>query len=315
VAISVFPIADTGGIEAYSVATTTANIQKSVTIDLDPGIYQVSVSPTSSIGIIQFFNGSTYIGQTTTVSGIINFNLATAANRIMVQSNNVADVVTISLAANLVVSNTISGTLDTVSTSGTYNQTGLLWVLALGGGGGGGGGKNGYQAPSAGGASGVMSMFYGDVNTSTSITIGTGGNGSAPNVGGLAGTTTSFGTYAVAKGGDGGGLPNGTAGGVAAGTNSGTVVVASVGGGATQNHPYRAVKDGTTGGGGNCSGGQGAVAGGGSGIGTGGTESGRNGTSATGFAAGGGGAGTNNGHNPGTGGNGSGGVVYVLRGF
>lgn len=312
-AISVFPIAETGGLQAYSVATTTANIQKSVTIDLDPGIYQVSVSPTSSIGIIQFFNGSTYIGQTTTVSGIINYNLATAANRIMVQSNAVDDVVTISLAANLVVSNTISGTLDTISTSGTYSQTGLLWVLALGGGGGGGGGKNGYQAASSGGSSGVMSMFYGNVNSSTSVTIGTGGNGSAPNTGGLAGTSTSFGTYAVAKGGDGGGLPNGTPGGVAAGTNTATVVVESVGARATQNHPYRAVKDGTTGGGGQpfpASGG-----GGGSGIGTGGGNSGNNGLNATGFAAGGGGAGTSNGHNPGNGGNGTGGVVYVLRGF
>lgn len=311
-AISVFPIADTGGVEAYSVATTTANIQKSVTIDLDPGVYEVSVSPTSSIGIIQFFNGSTYIGQTTTVSGIINFNLATPANRIMVQSNNVNDVVTIALAANLVVSNTISGTLDTISTSGTYNQTGLLWVLALGGGGGGGGGKNGYQANSAGGASGTMSMFYGDVNSSTSVTIGTGGNGSPPNTGGLAGTTTSFGTYAVAKGGDGGGGPT-FGGGAATGTNSGTVIVASVGAGGTQNHPYRVVKDGTTGGGGQPF--PSAVSGGGSGIGTGGGNSGNNGTNATGFAAGGGGAGTSNGHNPGTGGNGTGGVVYVLRGF
>jgi len=313
VAISVFPIAETGGIEAYSVATTTANIQKSVTIDLDPGIYEVTVSPVSSIGIIQFFNGSTYIGQTTTVSGIINFNLATPANRIMVQSNNVDDVVTISLAANLVVSNTISGTLDTITTSGTYSQTGLLWVLALGGGGGGSGGRSGWAAGSAGGGSGVMSMFYGDVTGNTTVTIGTKGNGSAANTGGLAGTSTSFGSYAVAKGGDGGGGPGGISGNAASGTNTATVVVASVGA-TTQNHPYRAVKDGTTGGGGNA-GPYGGSAGGGSGIGTGGGQSGNNGTNATGYAAGGGGAGTSNGHNPGTGGNGTDGVVYVLRGF
>lgn len=310
--ISVFPVASSSSVTAQAVSTTTANLQKAVVQTFNPGVYQISVSPATSTAVVQFVSGSTWIGQTTTASGTINYNLATTADKALIQSNNVNDVVTINLTATVPVSSSISGTLDTITTTGTYNQTGLLWVLAIGGGGGGGGGKSGYAASSGGGASGAMSMFYGDVPTSTSVTIGGAGNGSGPDVGGLAGGQTSFGSYAVAKGGNGGGLPNGTAGGTATGTNSGTIVVESSGG--ELPNLFRAVKNGTTGAGAAGKSGSGY----GSGIGTGGAGAnggGQTAGSGTGYGAGGGGGATDNGNNPGTGGNGTPGVVYVLRGF
>lgn len=306
------PTNTSSSVSAQAISTTTANLQKKVLGSFNSGVYQISVSPASSTAIVQFVNGSTWIGQTTTSSGSINFNLASSADRILVQSNNVGDVVTVNLIATVPVSSSISGTLDTITTTGTYNQTGLLWVLAFGGGGGGGGGKQNYAAPSGGGNSGDLAMFYGNVTTSTTVTIGANGTGGAANSGGTAGGLTSFGTYAIAKGGNGGGLPDGPSGGTASGTSAGTFTVASSGG--VQANPFRAVKDGTTGAG--ASGQSGA--GYGSGIGTGGsgaTGGGVNAGNATGYGAGGGGGATNNGSSPGAGGAGTQGVVYVLRGF
>lgn len=319
-AISVFPAASSSSVTAQAVSTTTANVQKTVIQTFNPGVYQISVSPSSSIAIVQFISGSTWIGQTTTSSGTINYNLATAADRIYVQSNNVGDVVTVNLTASVPVANSISGTLDTITSSGTYSQTGLLWVLAIGGGGGGGGARNGYGSGGGGGATGAMSMYFGNVSSSTSVTIGTGGAGGAIQGLGTAGGTTSFGTYAVAIGGEGGNWPGGPGGGVSvpSGTSSGTVVVPSSGGVLT--NIFRAIKDGTTGGGGNgaAGGGNGTpTAGVGSGIGTGGSSSvGAAGGNGTGYGSGGGGGSCNGSANsPQPGGNGAPGVVYVLRGF
>jgi hypothetical protein len=309
-AISVFPAASTSSVTAQAISTTTANLQKTVVQTFNAGVYQISVSPASSTAIVQFISGSTWIGQTTTSSGTINYNLASAADKIYVQSNNVGDVVTVNLVASVPVSASVSGTLDTITSSGTYTQTGLLWVLAIGG--GGGGGKQNYSASGAGGESGALAMYFGNVTGSTTVTIGAAGTGGSPNNGGGAGGLTSFGTYAVAKGGNGGALPDGPAGGTATGTNSGTVVVPSSGGVLT--NEFRAVKNGTTGAG---AGGK-AGAGYGSGIGTGGSganEGGQTAGSGTGYGAGGGGGSSNNGQSPGTGGAGSPGVIYVLRGF
>jgi hypothetical protein len=318
-ASTVFPAAESGSsVTAQAISTTTANVQKQVLQTFDPGVYEISVSPATSTAIVQFISGSTWIGQTTTASGIINYNLASAADRVYIQSNNVSDVVTVNLVASVPVSSAISGTLDTITTSGTYTQTGKLWVLAIGGGGGGASARNGYGAGGAGGLSGGLAMFYGDVATSTSVTIGAFGAGGIYQAVGSAGGLTSFGAYAVAKGGNGGGLPSGEPGGVAAGTSSGTVIVAPTSGELTNN--FRAIINGTTGGGGNgaAGGGNGTPSGGyGSGIGTGGNSAvGQAGGVGSGYGSGGGGGSANGSVNAYfNGGNGAPGVVYVLRGF
>jgi len=297
---------------AFAVTIATANVPQTVVKDISTGVYTISVSPTSSTATVQFVSGSTWIGQTITSSGSITYNLATAADKVYIQSSVASDVVTINLVASAPANSAISGTLDTITTSGTYTQTGLLWVLAIGG--GSSGNNEGYGYAYGGGA-GATAMFYGNVTSSTSVTIGAAGVGRTGDIGNPGGTT-SFGSYAIAGGGGG---ANGYQGGIA---TAGNVLITGATGatsygfrGATTLNYFRGIKDGTYGGGGagynNGTGNSGYV-GGGSGIGTGGSGgfNGANGGAATGYGSGGGGA-----ISPGTGGNGSPGVVYVLRGF
>jgi hypothetical protein len=317
-AINVFPAPSTSSVTAQAVSITTANVPKQIVQTFAAGVYQISVSPSSSTAIVQFTSGSTWIGQTTTSSGTINYNLATAADTIYVQSNNAGDVVTVNLTASVPVTPAISGTLDTITTSGTYNQTGKLWVLAIGGGGGGGGSRTNYGNGGSGGCSGAMAMYYGNVSGSTTVTIGAGGTAGPINTGAGAGGTTSFGTYAVAIGGNGGSDPSGQVGATATGTSSGTVVIPSADG-YEQPNPFRGIKNGTTGAGGQGRGGGGngnPTNGYGSGIGSGGNSVvSTAGGNATGYGAGGGGGSGNGGNISTPGGAGAPGVVYVLRGF
>ena len=101
-----------------------------------------------------------------------------------------------------------SGTLDTITTSGTYNQTGPAYVVADGGGGNGGNANGNYNGASSGGggAGGITASFY-QLTGSTSVTIGGAGGG-----------TTTFGNLSAAGGnnggnGEGGGGSGGAAGG------------------------------------------------------------------------------------------------------
>lgn len=327
--ISVFPAPSSAtSPSAFAVSVPSANTPRRVVRTLSAGIYQVSVSPATSTAFVYFTAGSTFIGSTTTVGGTINFNLAAEATNIFVQSSNANDVVTINLTASVPINNTISGTLDTITTSGTYSQTGLLWVLAIGGGAG-GTGATGAWGP--GGGAGGLAMFYGNVPTSTTVTIGNAGLGSAANSGlpGGSGGTTSFGSYAIATGGSGSnpGLGGGSGG---IGTVGTAVAGGGDGGGSSGSQPgqvvpnvWRSIINGTHGGGGGGGtfsfGGQGGGIGAGSGIGTGGNGSssgGAAGGNATGYGSGGGGGTNNNGNEPrSAGGNGSPGVVYVLRNF
>jgi hypothetical protein len=322
-ATSVFPAASTAaGPSAFAVTITTANIAQKVTQAVSTGVYSITVSPTSSTATVHFLTGDTYIGATTTSSGSISYNLATAADKVYIQSSVASDVVTVNLVASAPVNPALSGTLDTITTLGasTYTQTGTLWVLAIGAGGGGGGGTDGVNY-GGGGGSGALAMFYGNVTSSTTVTIGAAGAGGAYNANGATGGTTSFGAYAIATGGAFGlSGTNGGTGGVGGTVTAGTVGVAgSKGGNPFQDgiavaNVYQTIKTGTYGSG---AGGRSdtQMVGGGSGIGTGG-NGGINGNvtgkNATGYGSGGGGGAATL---AATGGNGSQGVVYVLRGF
>jgi hypothetical protein len=325
-AISKLQPAASEGPSAFAISIETANTAQKVTRTVASGVYTISVSPTTSTAFVEFISGTTYIGNTTTISGSVTFNLGTAADKVFIQSSGASDVVTVNLVASAPVYENISGTLDTITASGTYSQTGLLWVMAIGAGGGAGGGNGGGYIGGSGGGAGGMAIYYGNVAAPTAVTIGAIGTGGSNGASGTAGGTTSFGSLAVATGGAAGrggsvGNPTDTAGGV--GTTGNTLITGGFGGGnnipAATVNKFLAIKTGTYGGGGRGrhggSWGESAGAGDG-GIGTGGAGGGNNnnGSAATGYGSG-GGAGGGNGSGTSNGGNGSPGVIYVLRGF
>ena len=294
--ISVFPIPVTATDNAVAATVPTSGKQYKVARELTSGIYTVTC-PSTVNATVSFLVGTSIVEGTTT-SGSVSLNLASAATELYFEINTGTDVVvTVTKTAAALSVTEISGTLDTITSTSTYNQTGKLWVLCVGGGGAGSwtNATGNYQGLAGGqGGAVVDKMVF--VNTSTSVTIGAGGVPGGANAG-----TTTFGNLVSATGASGG---NGEA------VNNAT-----------------SVKTGTNG-----AGGPGATGtntknpGAGSGIGTGGagaatttsnTLNGGNGQPGTGYGAGGGGsvASGNVGFGTAGAGSGSAGVVYVLRGF
>ena len=311
-----------------------------------PAIYTITTSPTTSQATIQFYDSSNTIGSTSTISGTITYNLASTANAFYINLDaGSGTIVTLTPVASALSGTTLSGTLDTITTTSTYNQTGQLFVGAFGGGGGGAsGGTNqisGYNAAGGGGGgggSGFWSSGIYFVNTSTSISIGASGNGGAKGLNpGNAGGTTNFGNLVSAAGGNGGnvvaGQGGGGGGGAGAGGSTSSAYNNSTPGG--NGAPSITVNPELTGnsttgggaGGGNSwnSGGNNGGTGGGSGIGTGGnggnwgenSNTANAGNAGTGYASGGGGGGASRADVLGGGAGAAGrpGVVYVLRGI
>lgn len=295
-AISVYPIPVTVTDNAIAATVPTSAKQYKVTRELSAAIYTVTC-PSTVTATVSFLVGTTVV-EAITASGSVSVNLASAATELYFEINAGTDVVvTVTKTAAALSVTEISGTLDTITTTSTYNQTGKLWVLCVGGGGAGSwtNSTGSYQGLSAGqGGSVVDKMVF--VNTSTSVTIGAGGVPGGANAG-----TTTFGNLVSATGQSGGG------------------------GEAVNN--ATSVKTGTNG-----AGGAGAIGtntknpGFGSGIGTGGAGAatttsnvlnGGNGQPGTGYGAGGGGsvASGNVGFGTTGAGSGSAGVVYVLRSF
>jgi hypothetical protein len=325
--ISVFPAVSAAASSptAYTVSIPASNayIAFNAVQSLSTGIYSITTVPTTSNATITFYDSTNaIIGTTTTTSGVIVFNLATPAAGFFVKVDSAtATTVTLDLTANALAGTGISGTIDTVTTTGAYNQTGKLYVLAVGGGSGGNGGGNinaGNAGGGAGGGGGGLASAFVFTNSATTITIGAAGNGgTAPNGSGNAGGTTSFGNLVTSN------APSGGGAGATGTTPAGGVA------GSTLTNPAKDLSNGTNGGGGgggspfpNLGGPTGGGAGGGSGIGTGGAGgNGQNanatpnpGAAGTGYGAGGGG-GAGGGQNGAVGGAGTAGVVYVLRGF
>jgi len=319
---TIYPIASSASApNAKSYTVPTALKKYKITSTFDPAVYNIATSPSTSEATISFWNSSTNsYTDVTTNGGTIDYNLATGVTEIWMSINTGSNVVvTITTKASSLSGAEFSGTLDTITSTSTYNQTGRVYVLAFGGGGGGGRGGaeqfgGGGTAHGGGGGAGGMAygIFY--LNSSTSIQIGSGGAGalastSGGSTGGTGGTT-NFGNLLSAGGANGGnpGTDSGSGVGGAGGNGSGPggrgSSSANVGNnGSPSGVVTPTITNGTTGGGG----GGGGLSGAGSGIGTGGSS----GLSGTGYAAGGGGG--NYRGNPG--GSGTAGVVYVLRGF
>jgi hypothetical protein len=335
-AISVFPAAVTSTVNGFAATATNKFITYVLTRNVSSGVYTVTTSPPATNATILFYNGTTLVTTAVTVSGTVQVNLSQNCDKLWINCDDNSTIVSFVQTAAAVVVNGLSGTLDTITTTSTYNQTGQLYIVAVGGG---GGGTDGFasNAPGGGGGGGALASHIGVVNTSTSITIGAAGNRGNP---GNAGGSTSFGNLAVATGGNGATATSsntnsstgGNSGNVRTGGSTAVSDPSRFGdAGIAVPNPHLSVTTGTNGGGGggsftgnNNSNGTGG-AGGGSGIGTGGagSDSGPAASNAaagnaTGYGAGGGGGrnwslATNN--KATLGGNGSPGVVYVLRGF
>ena len=311
-ATTVFPVQATTGSTDTTVGLNAAanNTLYLVERSFSPGIYTITCS-SSVIAYVSFrSNISTEIIATQTVSGSVSVNLASTASFLqyyVVGGTNQAVTVT---RVGASVSNTYSGTLDTLTTSQTYTATstsGYGYAVVVGGGGGGGVGNHNCCPHSAGGGgSGGVTGGLVQLTGNIAVTIGSfgvgstccsdgAGNGGATSFGNLTangGAKSIYQSNAAAAGGSPGGGAGGSANDSGSG-NSGSASVAS---------PFPFVVTGTTGGGSGGNGGGGA----GSGIGTGGNAGGGN---ANGYGAGGGR--TNN--SWATGGNGSAGIVYVVR--
>ena len=310
-ATTVFPVAAASSTDTtVGLSAAANNTLYIVERSFSPGIYTITCS-SSVIAYVSFRSSlDTEIVATQTVSGSVSVNLASTASVLQYYVvGGTSQAVTVT-RVGASVSNTYSGTLDTLTTSQTYtasSTSGKAYVVVVGGGGGGGGGNHNCCPHAAGGGGsggvtgGLVTLTGNIAVTIGSFGVGSGccsdgaGNGGATSFGNLTangGAKSIYQSNAAAPGG----TPGGGSGGSANDAYSGN------GGSASSASPFPFVVTGTTGGG---SGGGGGGGGGDSGIGRGGNQGGN----ANGY---GGGGGRNN-SSWASGGQGSPGVVYVVR--
>jgi hypothetical protein len=337
-AFSQFP-APAGGAAADAFAATIPDLQTTYEHiqEFAAGIYSIAIAPTSTNGQIVFADNTSILATVTTTLGVVSLQISTPATKVFITTlaGGTEDaIVTITKTADILTPDDIgNGTLDTINTTGAYNTTGLLSVLAFGGGAAGEKGAAGNSAGGAGGRAGGVGLGFVYNNGATTITIGAKGVAAVSNNTNItAPTESSFGNLLTSSANSffwaGAG---GTA--VTGGNNTfGNVGLAS------RSFPSFNTTS-TTGGGGagpTLTGNSGnfpigSSAGGGSGIGTGGTSAVGDGgtftngnpnvagTAGTGKASGGGGGcAVGNSFLNATGrfgGDGADGVVYILRGF
>jgi hypothetical protein len=316
-AISIFPVAVTStGPNNYSSTIATAMYQYKASQSLSAGIYTITTAPTSSQATVKFYDSDGIdFATATTISGALTYNLGTAASGYYIQTNTGTNIIVGLTLIGVSVSGTIlSGTLDTITTSGTYNQTGLMYVLAVAGGGGGSGTGStgaGMNTSWSGGKGGSITSAFLKPTEATTVTIGAQGNGGTSYSSGNIGGATSFGNLLTAtfaggnaNGGTGPTTDRSGNGGVGTIVSSSIIPGSNAGGSGAGYYPGQDIA-GVAGGFG--TGGRG---------GAGSDQAPGNATAggaATGYGAGGGAAGFSNPGNPG--GAGSPGVIYVLRGI
>jgi hypothetical protein len=318
-AISVFPTPATSSssINSSAITAVSANTMYEAGLSLDPSIYTITCV-SSTVANIELYNGiGTLVASTSTTSGTVTINLASAVDRVRLWTNTGSNVVVTFTKTAAALTNRFSGTLDTITTTSTYTGTstsGYGYAIVVGGGAGGAGGSC-CNNTTAGGGSGGIGYKLVELTGSMSIVIGNGGAGSA-NSGAKAtdgGATTFAGI--TAGGGIGGQGGTGGAGGTTTGATYNTTGGSGGFGGSSSANVYPFVVNGTTGGGGGGGAGTGS-AGGGNGVigqgGQGGSSQGGGGN-ATGRGAGGGGSVIQGAGGPFSGGSGTAGVVYVLR--
>ena len=294
-----------------------ANTEYRGTVTLVSGIYVISC-PAGVNSFVDFYdvNGN-FITEAATVAGTITLNIATQVGQIKYWTTSGVNTQIEILKQGSSIA-PVSGTLTTVTATGTPGLVGAAYVVVVGAGGGGGGGANsGSNSGGGGGGSGGITGGRVTLTGSESLVIGNNGIGGAFNNPGTAGTATTFAGFTAGGGGGGAGSTIGTTqpGGVAGSPNG---AIGATGQATTVNNGNASAAastifpfftQGTTGSG-NGGGVSGSQATAGNGIGTGGLGGvGTAGQVGTGFGSGGGGGGA--GAN--SGGNGKPGVVYIIQ--
>ena len=334
-ATSIFPVATSSTDTSFAATIVQMGRTYEHVQNFSTGIYTITLNPSSTNAGVVFASETAYITRVGTTSGTVSVQLNTAATRVYVTGavgGTDGAIITIAKTAAILTPSDIgNGTLDTVNTTGTYNQTGRLAILAFGGGSAGEKAGIGYGTGGNGGASGGVAVGVVYTNSPTTITIGAGGVAATSNNTNIVPPTqTSFGNILTSsttdfffQSGAGPGSPGNYNGGDV-GTASRSFLsfngnsTTGGGGGGGNTRPNGNVQGG-------------GQPGGGSGIGTGGTSGTRNGGNASNFnaiargtagigkASGGGGGSTAPNNNPDAicrfGGDGAPGVAYILRGF
>lgn len=273
-AITVFPAAVTSTLNASAITAVSANTMYEGRATFDSAIYTV----TCASGVItnfQFFNGTTSVLSSVTASGTVSINLASTADRVRLYTNTGSNTVVSITKTAAALTNQFSGTLDTVTTTGssTYTGTstsgyGYAMIVGPGGGSGGTSGSDG----GGGGGGGVAGKFV-VLTGSMAVVIGTAG-AARTTAGGpsstFAGMTATTGAGGVSGGGGAGGVGGTGSGGDVSttgttGLNGGT---AATGGSPSSTYPFVASTIGTGGGYNSVGTGYGAGGGGGGVAGT-----------------------------------------------
>jgi len=328
--ISQIPAPSTGGEDtAFATAIPVVGTTYENVNNFDEGIYTISVNPTSSDAFITLVSATTVLVNASTTSGTVGVTLSSTATKAYITLGAGATagaIVTIAKTAGALTSTDIgNGTLDTINTTGTYNQTGLMGVLLVGG--GAAGGRGAVGSPATGGRAGFINLNFVVTNTAQTVTVGAKGVAQVTNndaitdannssFGNLVTATSASNFWTNGNGGNGGGFYAGN-GGNASGVFRSFNGASTTGGGGGGTGQYATVAFGAGSGSGIGTGGNGGTGG------TGGGATNRNPTTvanaASGKGAGGGGGAYNGNSHPNAvgryGKDGSDGVVYVLRGF
>lgn len=200
------PAAVASSINASSITAATGNTMYSSPLSLEPAIYTVTCASTTVAKVYFYSDFTTLVTTATTVSGIATIQIGSTVDRVRLWTDTGSNVVVTITKVASALTNGFSGTLDTITSSGTYTGTsasGYGYAVLVGGGGGGGGAKwnvgNG-----TGGASGAVCNKLVQLTGSMPVTIGAAGIGGAWDVdNGTAGGNSTFAGMTATGGGPG----------------------------------------------------------------------------------------------------------------
>lgn len=209
-AITIFPAPSTeiNTVNGNALTAVSPNTNYQFKSNLLAGVYTISCASTTVTTADFMSSSGGLIASGSTTSGTVNINVASNADRVIVRTDTGTNIAISITRISNTVSDTYSGTLDTITTSGTYTGTstsGLGYALVVGGGGNGGAGAGGNQGASGAGGGGTSGKLI-QLTGSMAVTVGTAGGAST-----FAGMTANGGA-STAKGATTGG-----AGGTASG--------------------------------------------------------------------------------------------------
>lgn len=316
--MSISKLSSQSSTEKFYINAVTAYQDYDIPVSLSPGLYGITTSASTTFWAYLYRGNTLVTTLTTNSSGILDFVLGESVTSMVYYITTGSNIqIKFERKYYALPTGAVSGTLDTITSSGTYTQTGRALVTVIAGGQAGADGQvcvgcNAIGGGKGGNSGGVVGPTPVELTGSIAVTIGAGGLRSSGSA--ALGGSTSFGTITATSAGAGSG---GSA-------NPGVAAWNAAGGTSIATPPVNG--NNTTGGGGNSGWwyeyywAANAGVGGGSGVGTGGTggtsdhNAPTNGGNGTGYGAGGGGGGSRRTTgSAGIGGNATAGVVYVLR--